>query len=372
MASASTTVPAELLAKLGATVAATAERLQARWQPLPPEAAEAIDRLDALGLQVQALARVLCGEGAPAPEAVDLGMAVLQARAAWHGELQRRGVVWTGPQQGWVVQGSPGVLMQLLDLAIRHAAQLGRRIDAALVPHAQPGHAALRLTIPAEADPVFALAPEPDDGLQWDLLALLAHHTGVLAERHVQAHAVVLTLGFPTSMDPGRRPPSADTTAPPTPPSRPAAAPLSAAGAPGRPPAQAVAPPPRVPDPTGPATIRILLLEPHEPTRREAVALLAAAGMVAAAVPTVAQARAALVDARPACVITGISVGDPSVAPLLTDLRARRPTLRVLELADGQASGRVPSPDGDAPLRIARADLARELVPALTMALRDG
>jgi hypothetical protein len=356
-----TPVPADVLAKLGATVASTAERLQAGWPGMPQGAAEHVARLDELGLQLQALARVLSGRAPAAPEAVDLGVAVLQARAEWHGELQRHGVEMTGPRQGWVVQGSPGVLKQLLDLAIRHSVQLARRIHVELLPHPQAGHVALSLTVHGEGDELFALGPGVDDDLHWELLELLARHTGVMALRSVQAHAVVLTLGFPTSMDPGQRLPEASVPALPAHRDAPAWSFVPSEGTPGRTPPQTE--PARASSAGG---AQVLLLEPHEPTRRLALRLMAAAGMVATtAVPTVAQARAAIDHSLPECLITGISVADPSVAPLLADLRARQPSLRVVELADDDPGCLTLLPAGDAPRRISRANIEHELMPAL-------
>ena len=57
-------------------------------------------------------------------EPVDLGRALLQARAEWAAPLRRAGLEWAGPEEAAEVMANPAVLKQLLDLSLGHALSL--------------------------------------------------------------------------------------------------------------------------------------------------------------------------------------------------------------------------------------------------------
>jgi hypothetical protein len=332
---AETRVSPALLGQLGEAVASGATRgLQAPG--LPPQAASALAALEQLGLQLQELARVAGGRARLAPEQVDLGLAVLQARAEWQHALQEHGASLDGPATRLMVSTSAGVLKQLLDLALAHLLTLGAALKAEVGRFGVPELPAVRLVVERAGHEVFDTRPEQLDELNWSLLTLLAQASGVTLERHVEVRHVRLTLGFTPSDAPA----------------------FEGLGAP-----DMLA---TTPMPEG---VRALLLEPHEPTRVHATRLLGAAGVHVTAAGTVERARSALAGHWPDCVITGLGEHDPAAALLLTEIRSHRPGLRVLELADEAHAFATSLPGSGAPVRLSRADLDRTLVTALAQEL---
>jgi hypothetical protein len=184
-----------LLGRLGGLISQATYRALAGGQ-LPPDGAAALDELERLGLQLQALGRVCSGHGALKPETLDLGVAVLQARAEWAAELARRSATLDGPAASLHVRVSAGVLKQALDLALGHALALGQAVQAEIAAHGVPALPTLSIAVRLPGQELFGVAPEALDELHWALLMQLAAATGLRLERQVDAHQVVLRLGF--------------------------------------------------------------------------------------------------------------------------------------------------------------------------------
>lgn len=326
------TLPTSLLAQVGDRLASTAARLQAGWPEAPPEAAAMLEGLGALGLQLQEVVRMLAMPAGAMAETVNLGMAALQARAEWAAALKRGGATWRGPQNGCEVLTNPAVLKQLLDLAIAHALLLGTDIQVEVDKRFQPPLAALRIEVSRPGGELFSALPGDVGELHWSLLTALAQHAGVHVERQVRALSVELLLGW---------------------------APLGVLAPVGLPEAAML---PHTEMPTG---CRVLLLEPHEPTRVQAERLLLQAGLQVKAVATIDQAQATLVHGAPDGLVTGIEASEPACARLLQELRARQPGLRVVEVVRQAHSFAISLPGSGVPARVGRDDLARTLVPAL-------
>jgi len=330
------TLPARLLAQLGEAVAGTVAQVQARWTDAPPAAAIALDQLGQLGLQVQEVVRMLAAPAVALPEQVDLGVAALQARAEWRSAFERAGATWTGPEHGCRVLTNPAVLKQLIDLAIGHALLLGPDVSVEVMLLTGPELAALRIEVARPAGELFEVRPGDAGELNWTLLSLLAQHAGVHVERQVLALSVELLLGWPPAG---------------------AALPMG------------LPEPAMLPSTPVPPGCRVLLLEPHEPTRVQAERLLLQAGLHVKAVATVDQAQGTLAHGLPDCLVTGIETEDPSCALLVQDLRARQPDLRVIELVRQPHAFATSLPGAGVPARVARDDLARTLVTAVAQEL---
>lgn len=330
------TLPASLLSQVGELVASTVAQVQQGWPDAPPEAAALLDQLERVGLQVQEVVRMLTARAGAMPEKVNLGVAALQARAEWSGALQRAGATWRGPQRGCEVLTNAAVLKQLIDLAIGHALLQGTDIQVEVDQRFQPALAALRIEVSRPGGELFAARPGDVGELHWALLTALAQHAGVHVERQVRALSVELLLGW---------------------------APLGALAPVGLP------EPAMLPQTEMPTGCRVLLLEPHEPTRVQAERLLLHAGLQVRAVATVDQAQAALVHGAPDGLVTGIEASDPACALLLQDLRARQPGLRVVEIVREAHDFAISLPGSGVPARVGRDDLTRTLVPALAQEL---
>ncbi len=339
-------LPATLLAQMGETVAAAASQLQTRWPGMPGAAAAALAELEQLGLQAQAVVRMLTAPGGAMAERLDLGVAVLQARAEWGATVVRAGATWTGPSQACELVANPAVVKQLLDLAIAHALALGPRgasgpgrgpeLAVDVVQGAEPPLVAIRIEVSRPGGELFEARPGDAAELHWALLTQLAQHAGVRAERQVRALSVELLLGWPTSSVSATRP---------------------------------LPEPAMLPRTAIPAGCRVLLVEPHEPTRVEAERLMLQAGLKVKSVPTVDQAQAASLHSLPDCLVTGVETVDSACALLLADLRARQPDLCVLELSRQPHLFTTSLRAAGQPARIGRDSLARTLVPALAQEL---
>lgn len=333
-------LPLPLLAQAGEAVAAAASRLQAAWPGAPADALAEAGALEDLGLQMQAVARVLAAPAGARAERVDLGVAALQARAEWARAFARAGAAWSGPEQGVEVVTNAPVLKLLLDLALGHALGLGSQVRVDVLLRGQPALATLGIAVSRPGGALFQVRPGEAAELHWQLLTLLARHAGVVAERQVQAQAVELTLAWPP-----------------------------AASGPGLLALQPLPEPAMLPATPLPAGLRVLLVEPHEPTRVQAERLMAGAGLKVQAAATVDQARGALLQALPDVLVSGLPDSDPALALLLQDLRARQGALRVLELSSDPHAFATSLPQAGRPACVARGDLARTLVAALAQEL---
>jgi hypothetical protein len=150
----------------------------------------ALADLEQLGLRLQEVVRVLAAPARTGLEPVDLGLAVLQARAEWAAPLRRGGLDWVGPEESVDVMANPAVLKQLLDLALGHAIGLGRRLEFRLRFFGQPAQAKLLIAAVTPGSEPFASLPGDAAEWHWVLLAALAVRAGVVAERQVQAQGV--------------------------------------------------------------------------------------------------------------------------------------------------------------------------------------
>lgn len=327
-------LPVDLLARVGEAVASAATEVQGAGTT--DQLQDGLARLEQLGLQLQAAARVLAAPGGARPETVELGVATLQACSEWSGALARAGIAWSGPQRSCAVQTNPAVLKQMIDLAFGHALTLGRRIEVEVALRRDPAQKLLEIAVSRPDGELFAALPGEASEWQWALLSLLARHAGVSAEREVQARAVVLRLGFDVF---------------------------------GAVELEALPEPASLPQIQVPPGCRVLLLEPHEPTRLHAERLMLAAGVKVTAVASIDQARGALAHGAPECLVTGIETDDPACAPFVADLRAIAPHLRMLELSAQPHVFATSLPEAGRPARVARDDLARNLVLALAQEL---
>ncbi len=163
---------------------------------LPREARAVLAQLEELGVRLQSLERVIGGHGRLAPERLDLGLAVVQLRAERAHALERAGASIEGPADGMDVRVSAGVLKQAMDLALDHALSLGKQIQAQIAPHGDPALPTLQLTVALPFIEAFAASREALDELHWALLSLLCNRCGIRLERQIEAHRVVLRLGF--------------------------------------------------------------------------------------------------------------------------------------------------------------------------------
>lgn len=187
-----------LLQRLGERIAATCSQALAAGSDAAATAT-ALAPLEQLGLQLQSLARVLAGRGQQSPERIDLGMAMLQLRAEWAGELQRRGASVGGPIEPIEVRMCAGVLKQLLDLALAHALALGPHVEAAARRAGDPPLPTLELHVRLPPGELFGASAEALNELHWPLLTTLADAEGLRLERRVEGRQVVLALGLPPS-----------------------------------------------------------------------------------------------------------------------------------------------------------------------------
>jgi hypothetical protein len=329
-------LPLALLAQAGEAMASAAARLQQGWPEAPAGAQAELAALEEMGLQLQAAARVLAAPAGARPERVDLGLAALQARAEWAGTFARRHAVWEGPADRLEVITNAPVLKLLIDLAVSHLLDLGAHIGVAVALRGQPALATLALKVSRPGAVPFQSRPGEAAEWHWQLLSLLARHAGVIAERQVQALGVELTLSWP-----------------------PAGAMLL----------EPLPEPAQLPQTPVPPGLRVLLLEPHEPTRLQAERLLAGAGLAVTAVATVDQARSALLHRLPDLLVSGLPVSDPAVDLLLQDLRARAPALRVLEICTDPHAFATSLHAAGTPARVGREGLERNLVLAVAQEL---
>jgi hypothetical protein len=192
-------LPLDLLGQIGQAVAQAANATQEQWPGAPAGAAVALADLEQLGLRLQEVVRVLAAPARTGLEPVDLGLAVLQARAEWAAPLRRGGLDWVGPEESVDVMANPAVLKQLLDLALGHAIGLGRRLEFRLRFFGQPAQAKLLIAAVTPGSEPFASLPGDAAEWHWVLLAALAVRAGVVAERQVQAQGVELSLTWPAA-----------------------------------------------------------------------------------------------------------------------------------------------------------------------------
>jgi hypothetical protein len=184
-----------LLRRIGEAVSGPTSRAL-KAPGLPEGTTRALTDLENLGLQLQSLGRVAAGKGRMGPERIDLGQALMQLRAEWYAELQRRGASFDGHADSLEVRVCAGVFKQAADLAIGHALSLGQRLHGSATVRGQPPLPTLEITIDMPGQELFGVSPEALDELHWSMLAVLCAEVGVRLERQVEGREVVLRLGF--------------------------------------------------------------------------------------------------------------------------------------------------------------------------------
>ena len=316
-------VPSTILTSLGAQIAQSAVRLQ-RETGLSAPAKQTLCELEALGLELQELVH---GLGMPTwrhAEPVDLLAALHHAHGLWLTELARRGSVMHVKGQSVTVRINPALLQQAIDLLIEHGSSGSGHFTLATESLQTEGPALLHMTSTAEE----ALPHE----LHWQLLRLVA-----------RAHGWVL-----------QHEPSVSSVGPPM------QRMTCQFGA-----TTAFASTEGLPRARIPSRARILVIDHDEFTRLHAAQLIEAVGARADCVSSIHQARLALNDGEPAAVVTGIAVDDPEAQEFFEDVRERFPHVALIELVDQAFVYSTSAPQGDAPARIARQDLANTLVWSL-------
>ncbi|MCE9656991.1 MAG: hypothetical protein K8R60_00400 [Burkholderiales bacterium] len=340
-------VPAAVLARVGESFAGSLAGLHGSLRalgPLGPDAQPALDaalaeiaRLEQLGLQIQELARVLGGDVPLTHEHVDLAAASRNALAEWSRAARAQAIALSGPAAPFELDVNAPALAQLLDLGIEYAMSIGSSIEIATGPHGIPPQPALVLRV-VRASPVPKAASEEDfEEIHWLLFVQLARAIGLTPHRLAVADTVTLSLAFPAT---DATPETAGTST--------VDALTRTANAAGR---------------------RVLLLEPQDIFRVRAHRLLREAGLWIDAVTNLDAARAAVKDAAPDAVVTGIPAGEPGCEALLAEIRALQPRLRVIELVDDDDAFAFSAPGTDSPARVGRHDMERTLARAMSQEL---
>ncbi|HLO93351.1 MAG TPA: hypothetical protein VK195_03475 [Burkholderiaceae bacterium] len=318
-------VPALLLSSLGEWLAARALQLQGEARD-PERVMRAGEELEQLGLEMQTLVHALRGTRPAAAEALDLHAAAGQTLLQWQPAWQQAGL------RAELVPGP--VLVQALEAGLlQHALDL-------LLGHGLAGGHDVRLSVSALDGTRHCLrlsglgASATEDELHWQLLRLLARARGwALLRREGQR-----TGTFDVELHLG-------------------AAPEDSA----------------VPDDEGlprrrlDLALRVLVLDPHEPSRVESARLLGQAGLPCDCHASLAQARELLERGDPGwnVLVSGIPADDPGVVAFAEQLRQRYGLRRWIELVDEDYRFDIGVPDGSRPARLGRQDLQNTLLPAL-------
>ena len=298
-----------------------------------------LERLQRLGVQIQAIARVLSGAGQSASERLDLSAALRQKLDEWAEPARRRGIHLLGPLEPFEVEVNAGVLEQLLDLAMESALDINACVEVRVGVQGRTVNPMLTVEVLRAKGGAAPVSEADFNDLHWQLFTVLSRARGLTPQRVVVGDNVILMLEFPTTE-------------------------AAATGDALRNPVQNYRT-------TTVAERRVLVVEPYEFARVQTHKLLHEVGMRVDAVATLDQARAALRDGVPDVLITGIPVRDAQVGALLDELRAAHPKLRVIELVDDDSAFAFAfSSAGYAnAARVGRQDLARTLVRAVAQEL---
>ena len=201
-------VPARLgpgvLAKVGETFAASASRLLSSLSTLGPlprglqarlgAVSAEVGRLEALGVRIQEIARVLGGQAPLPPERMDFAGAVRAVLGQWAPPSRVAGVRVVAPDDPVQVELNAAVLAQLLGLAVECALQVGPVVEVRVEGSGQP-----TLTVRTDRPSDAGTNDEGEElgDLHWTLFALLARAVGLLLQRLVAGRTVSMTLRFP-------------------------------------------------------------------------------------------------------------------------------------------------------------------------------
>ena len=301
-----------------------------------------IERLQRLGVQIQAIARVLGGEGQATPERLDLSAALRQKLDEWAEPARRKGIHLLGPLEPFEIDVNAGVLEQLLDLAMESALDITGCVEVRVGVQTQTADPMLTVEVLRAQGVAAPVSDAEFNDLHWMLFSVMARARGLVPQRVAVGDNVILMLEFPS-----HEVPTLDTT--------------------NRLATQSYRTP-------AVADRRVLVLEPSEFARVQAHKLLMEVGMKVDAVATLEQARGSLRDAVPDVLVTGIPVRDARIGALLDELRAAHPRLRVIELVndDSAFAFAFSSPGYANAARVGRQDLARTLVLAVAQELDAG
>lgn len=296
-----------------------------------------LTRLERFGVQLQEIARVLAREGGWVSERVNVGAAIRQTLASWAELAALAGATLSGPDDDPELIVNPPVLEQLLELGVEYALHLGERIRVRCVSEGEPPCPVLEFDIqPGEATR-RATAEAVSDDLAWQLFCTLARAMGWVPRRQSVGRGLRLTVMLATADDTEVR----------------SAALL-----------------PRTPVAAG---RRVLLVDPQDLSREEAMRLMREVGMQVDVAVSVEQARAQQRDTRhahpPELLLTGVPVDSPECTDFIDHLRAEQPQLRVVEIVDDDSAFTFSVPGSDHPARVGRHTLGRTLVAAISQEL---
>ncbi|HEX7640149.1 MAG TPA: response regulator [Burkholderiaceae bacterium] len=327
-----------MLAKVGETFAASASRLLSSLSTLGPlprglqarlgAVSAEVGRLEALGVRIQEIARVLGGQAPLPPERMDFAGAVRAVLGQWAPPSRVAGVRVVAPDDPVQVELNAAVLAQLLGLAVECALQVGPVVEVRVEGSGQP-----TLTVRTDRPSDAGTNDEGEElgDLHWTLFALLARAVGLLPQRLVAGRTVSMTLRFPEAEAGARREGPARTATP--------------------------------------AGRRVLLVEPRESARVAAHDLLHDAGMRVDAAASLEQADESLRGGAPDIVVAGLPTTDAGMAALLERARAAQPRLRVVQLVDDDDAFAFSGPGLDDPAQVGRRHMARTLVSAVAQEL---
>lgn len=336
----------ELLHQVGEVFSVALSRQLSRLGPGPTGQVEPdelqrvqaeLTRLERFGVQLQEIARVLAREGGWASERVNVGAAIRQTLALWSERAALAGATLSGPDDDPELLVNPPVLEQLLELGVEYALHLGDRIALRCASEGEPPCPVLVFDIqPGDATRPATREVAADD-LAWQLFRTLARAIGWLPRRQTVGRGLRLTVMLAPADDTEVR----------------SAALL-----------------PRTPVAAG---RRVLLVDPQDLSREEAMRLMREVGMQVDVASSVEQARALLRDTRhahtPELLLTGVPADTPDCAALVDQLRAAHPPLRVVEIVDDDSAFTFSAPGVDHPARVGRHTLGRTLVAAISQEL---
>jgi CheY-like chemotaxis protein len=335
----------EVLAKVGETFSVALSALQATLAtlaplPLDPQAAlgrslaEAA-RLEQLGISIQELGRILAGGSSLPCERIELAAAAQAVIAQWAPPAQRERIALLRNSEPIDVDVNAAALAQLVELALTYALDVGSGVEVSCAAGGRAAHPTLMIRSRCERLPEETIPEAPLDSLSWLLFVHLAHAVGLAPQRLVEGPVVILTLGFP-----------AEAAQP---------AEIAAIGT-------------AKPRPVVAGGRHVLLVEPREATRFEALRLLRGVGMDVDPAATLAQAIDSVHQRAPDIIVSGLSGDDRACRGLIDAARAAQPGLRVVELVDDDDAFAFAA-GADRPARVGRHELGRTLLAAMAQEL---
>lgn len=334
----------EVLAKVGETFSVALSALQATLATLAPllldqaalarSLAEAA-RLEQLGISIQELGRILAGGSSLPCERIELAVAAQAVIAQWAPPAERERIALLRSSEPIDVDVNAAALAQLVELALTYALDVGSGVEVSCAAGGRAVHPTLTIRSRREHLPEETIPEAPLDSLPWLLFVHLAHAVGLAPQRLVEGPAVILTLGFP-----------AEAAQP---------AEIAAIGT-------------ARPRPVVAGGRHVLLVEPREATRFEALRLMRGVGMDVDPAATLAQAIDSVHQRAPDIIVSGLRGDDRACRGLIDAARAAQPSLRVVELVDDDDAFAFAA-GADRPARVGRHELGRTLLAAMAQEL---